>query len=117
MSDVEQNAFTIKTLYDAIRLRNHVIYLLEQVDQLLPESDNNSNVFKQSQKEILTFVIVGGGFAGVETAGELNDFIRDSIKYYYHNIDKSKIRVVIVQSGNRLLSEMSEELAQFGEIA
>ena len=113
MSDVEQNAFTIKTLYDAIRLRNHVIYLLEQVDQLLPESDNISNVFKQSQKVILTFVIVGGGFAGVETAGELNDFIRDSIKYYYHNIDKSKIRVVIVQSGNRLLPEMSEELAQF----
>jgi len=113
MSDVEQNAFTIKTLYDAIRLRNHVIYLLEQVDQLLPESDNISNVFKQSQKEILTFVIVGGGFAGVETAGELNDFIRDSIKYYYHNIDKNKIRVVIVQSGNRLLPEMSEELAQF----
>lgn len=115
MSDVEQNAFTIKTLYDAIRLRNHVIYLLEQADQVLPESDynNNNNVFGHSQKEILTFVIVGGGFAGVETAGELNDFIRDSIKYYYHNIDKSKIRVVIVQSGNRLLPEMSEELAQF----
>jgi NADH dehydrogenase len=115
MSDVEQNAFTIKTLYDAIRLRNHVIYLLEQADQLLPESDynNNNNVFGHSQEEILTFVIVGGGFAGVETAGELNDFIRDSVKYYYHNIDKSKIRVVIVQSGNRLLPEMSEELAQF----
>jgi NADH dehydrogenase len=113
MSDVEQNAFTIKTLYDAIRLRNHVIYLLEQADQLLPESDYNNNVFGHSQEEILTFVIVGGGFAGVETAGELNDFIRDSVKYYYHNIDKSKIRVVIVQSGNRLLPEMSEELAQF----
>jgi NADH:ubiquinone reductase (H+-translocating) len=113
MSDVEQNAFTIKTLYDAIRLRNHVIYLLEQADQLLPESEYNSNVFVQSQKEILTFVIVGGGFAGVETAGELNDFIRDSVKYYYHNIDQSKIRVVIVQSGNRLLPEMSQELAQF----
>ncbi|MRN69205.1 MAG: hypothetical protein FIO04_05835, partial [Nitrosopumilales archaeon] len=38
MSDVEQNAFTIKTLDDAIRLRNHIIYLLEQADQLLPES-------------------------------------------------------------------------------
>ena len=115
MSDVEQNAFTIKTLYDAIRLRNQVIYLLEQADQLLPESDynNNNNVFGHSQKGILTFVIVGGGFAGVETAGELNDFIRDSTKYYYHNVDKSKIRVVIVQSGNRLLPEMSEELAQF----
>jgi NADH dehydrogenase len=66
-----------------------------------------------SQKEVLTFVIVGGGFAGVETAGELNDFIRDSVSDYYHNIDKSNIRVVIVQSGNRLLPEMSEELGQF----
>src|SRR5215831_19492351 len=112
MSDVEQNAFTIKTLYDAIRLRNHVIYLLEQVDQLLPESDNNSNVFKQSQKEILTFVIVGGGFAGVETAGEINDFIRDSIKEYYHNIDIKNIRAIIVHSGERLLPEMSKEFAE-----
>ena len=114
MSDVQQNAFTIKTLNDAIRLRNHIIYLLEQADQLLPESNyDNDNVFIQSQKEVLTFVIVGGGFAGVETAGELNDFIRDSVSDYYHNIDKSNIRVVIVQSGNRLLPEMSEELGQF----
>jgi NADH:ubiquinone reductase (H+-translocating) len=113
MSDVQQNAFTIKTLNDAIRLRNHIIYLLEQADQLLPESNYDNNTFIQAQKEILTFVIVGGGFAGVETAGELNDFIRDSVNDYYHNIDKSNIKFVIVQSGNRLLPEMSEELAQF----
>jgi NADH dehydrogenase len=113
MSDVQQNAFTIKTLNDAIRLRNHIIYLLEQADQLLPESNYDNKMFIQRQKEILTFVIVGGGFAGVETAGELNDFIRDSVNDYYHNIDKNNIRVVIVQSGNRLLPEMSEELAQF----
>jgi NADH dehydrogenase FAD-containing subunit len=114
MSDLQQNAFTIKTLNDAIILRNHIIYLLEQADQLLPESTYYDNsILIQSQKEILTFVIVGGGFAGVETAGELNDFIRDSVKDYYHNIDKTNIRVVIIQSGNRLLPEMSEELAQF----
>jgi len=113
MSDVQRHAFTIKTLNDAIRLRNHIIYLLEQADQLLPESNYDNNMFIQSQKEILTFVIVGGGFAGVETAGELNDFIRDSINDYYHNIHKSNIKIVIVQSGNRLLPEMSEELAQF----
>jgi hypothetical protein len=67
----------------------------------------------RSQEELLTFVIVGGGFAGVETAGELNDFVRDSVNDYYHNIDKSNIKIVIVQSGNRLLPEMSEQLAQF----
>jgi NADH dehydrogenase len=113
MSDVQKNAFTIKTLNDAIRLRNHIIYLLEQADQLLPETNYDNNMLIQSQKGALTFVIVGGGFAGVETAGELNDFIRDSVNNYYHNIDKRNIRVVIVQSGNRLLPEMTEDLAQF----
>jgi NADH:ubiquinone reductase (H+-translocating) len=113
MSDVQRHAFTIKTLNDAIRLRNHIIYLLEQADQILPESNIDNNKLVRSQEELLTFVIVGGGFAGVETAGELNDFIRDSINDYYHNIDKSNVKVVIVQSGNRLLPEMSEELAQF----
>jgi NADH dehydrogenase len=56
---------------------------------------------------------VGGGFAGVETAGEINDFIKDSAKEYYHNIDINNIRVVIVQSSDRLLPEMSKELAEF----
>jgi NADH dehydrogenase FAD-containing subunit len=113
MSDVERNAFTIKTLNDAIRLRNHIIYLLEQADQLVPESNIDNNQLVQSQKELLTFVIVGGGFAGVETAGELNDFIRDSVNDYYHNIDKNNIKIVIIQSGNRLLPEMSEQLGLF----
>jgi NADH:ubiquinone reductase (H+-translocating) len=58
-------------------------------------------------------VILGGGFAGVETAGEINDFIRDSAKEYYHNIDRKDIRTVIIQSGDRLLPEMSRELAEF----
>ena len=61
----------------------------------------------------MTFVIVGGGFAGVETAGELNDFLRDAVKDYYHNIEPKDITVIIIQSGNRLLPEMSEELAEF----
>ncbi len=61
----------------------------------------------------MTFVIAGGGFAGVETAGEINDFIRDSVKEYYHNIESNNIRVIIVHSGDRLLPEMSKELAEF----
>jgi NADH dehydrogenase len=124
MSDIQQNAFTIKTLNDAINLRNHIIYLLEQCDQLLSSVstasidnvygyDNDIKTSAELQKKLLTFVIVGGGFAGVETAGEINDFIRDSVKEYYHNIDSKNIRVIIVQSGDRLLPEMSKELAEF----
>src|SRR6185437_7579064 len=126
MSDIQENAFTIKTLNDAINLRNHIIYLLEQADQLLlsavrpgdvdkihRNNDNNINTLNELQKKLLTFVVVGGGFAGVETAGEINDFIRDSVKEYYHNIDSKNIRVIIVHSGDRLLPEMSKELAEF----
>lgn len=116
MSDIQENAFTIKNLNDAINLRNHVVYLLEQSDQL-PGNDTTTNIndstYKELQKRLLTFVIVGGGFAGVETAGEINDFIKDSANEYYHNIDPNNIRVVIIQSGDRLLPEMSKELAEF----
>jgi NADH dehydrogenase len=115
MSDVQKYAFTMKNLNDAITLRNHIIYLLEQSDQLpiRTTTNNNNNRYKELQTKLLTFVIVGGGFAGVETAGEMNDFIRDSAKDYYHNIDSKNIRIVIIQSGNRLLPEMSKELAEF----
>lgn len=125
MSDIQQNAFTIKTINDAINLRNHIIYLLEQADQLLlsalPTADvdntygyiDNAKTLAELQKKLLTFVIAGGGFAGVETAGEINDFIRDSVKEYYHNIESNNIRVIIVHSGDRLLPEMSKELAEF----
>jgi hypothetical protein len=61
----------------------------------------------------LTFVVVGGGFSGVEIVGELNDFVLDSIKYFYHNLQKTYTKVVLVNSGQRILPEVTEELAEF----
>src|SRR5215218_6639757 len=120
MTDIEEHAFTIKSWNDAIIIRNHVIHKLEQAELLLRQqpydynNNNNLNSHEENKREsLLTFVIVGGGFAGVETAGELNDFLRDAVKDYYHNIEPKDIRVIIIQSGNRLLPEMSEELAEF----
>ena len=60
----------------------------------------------------MTFVIVGGGFSGVEVAGELNDFVLDSIEHFYHNLDRMDTRVILVNSGNRILPEVTEDLAQ-----
>jgi NADH dehydrogenase len=120
MADIEKYALTIKSWNDAIIIRNHVIHQLEQAEILLQErpfsqyeenKDPNSNGNKK--ESLLTFVIVGGGFAGVETAGELNDFLRDSVKDYYHNVEPEDIHVIILQAGNRLLPEMSEELSKF----
>ena len=119
MTDIEKHALTIKSWTDAIVIRNHVIHQLEQAELLLREQpfsdkkDNGSDSDITNEENLLTFVVVGGGFAGVETAGELNDFLRDSVKDYYHNIEPKDIRVIIIQSGNRLLPEMSEELSKF----
>jgi NADH:ubiquinone reductase (H+-translocating) len=118
MADIEEHAFTIKSWNDAIIIRNHVIHKLEQAELVLRQQpydyNNILNSHEKSKREsLLTFIIVGGGFAGVETAGELNDFLRDAVNDYYHNIEPKDIQVIIIQSGNRLLPEMSEELAEF----
>jgi NADH dehydrogenase FAD-containing subunit len=119
MADVEKNALTIKNWTDAIVIRNHVIHQLELAELLLRERPFSKNKIKDPysiedrKEDPLAFVVVGGGFAGVETAGELNDFLQDAVNDYYHNIEPKDIRVFVLQAGNRLLPEMSEELSEF----
>jgi NADH:ubiquinone reductase (H+-translocating) len=105
MEDVAKNSFTIKTLGDAIVLRNHVINMLEQADIEHEDID--------LRKNLMTFVVVGGGFSGVETGGELNDFVRESIKLFYHNINEADARVVLISAGQKILPEVTEDLSEF----
>jgi NADH:ubiquinone reductase (H+-translocating) len=95
----------MKTIGDALLLRNHVINMLEQDDM------EYENIVLQ--KSLMTFVVVGGGFSGVETVGELNDFVRDSVKQFYHNIDIKYVRVILVNSGPRVLPEVSDDLSEY----
>jgi NADH:ubiquinone reductase (H+-translocating) len=105
MSDVKRYSFTMKSINDAIILRNHIINVLEQASL---EEDN-----LELRKTLLTFVVAGGGFNGVETVGAINDFIRESIKDYYKNINISEVRVILVDSNDKLLAEVDEELGEF----
>ena len=95
--DIKKNSFTIKTLDDAIKIRNHIISVLEDADQ---ESD------PKIQSKLVTFVVVGGGFSGVETVGEINDFVRESVEKFYRNIDPSLINVILIASGDKILPEI-----------
>ncbi len=104
MEDVKKCAHTMKSLGDAIVLRNHVIDMLEQASI---EQDATL------RKSLMTFVIVGGGFAGVETVGELNALVRDAVKVFYHEIDIKDIRVVLVDAMDKILPEVSEDLSKF----
>ena len=97
--NVEKNSLTIKTLGDAIGLRNHLISMLESADQ-----EENSEVLSR----LMTFVVVGGGFSGVETVGEINDFVRESAEKFYRNIDPQTIRIVLVSAADKILPEIGD---------
>lgn len=85
------HALTMKTLSDALALRNHVIDKLEHADITnLPEV----------KKELLTFTVIGGGFSGIETAGEMIELIDRSL-VFYPNIDRSEIDVRIIEFADR----------------
>ena len=100
---VENHSYTMKTLNDAVVLRNRIIDMLEQAD------NEKDPILKSS---LLTFVVVGGGFAGIETAGEIHDFIFDA-KKFYPNITHSDIRVIVLEALPIILPGFSEKLATF----
>ena len=105
MPNVERLAFNFKTLLDAIRIRNHVIEMFERADR---DPD------PLHRAPLLTFVVAGGGFAGVELAGALNDFAH-GILADYPNLGSHEVRVVLVHARDRILSELSGSLAHYAQ--
>jgi NADH dehydrogenase len=103
MEGVEAQAVTMKTLGDAALLRNRMVALLEEA---AAEKD------AARRRRLLTFVVAGGGFAGVETIGAMNDFLRDTIRYY-PELDAAMLRVVLVHPGKTLLPELDERLGRY----
>ena len=105
MRDVQELAFGFKTLQDAIRIRNHIIDTFERADR---------HPDRAQREEMLTFVVAGGGFAGVEIAGALNDFAR-GILADYPGLEQADLKIILVQSSGRILPELSEPLANYAQ--
>ena len=101
-----EHALPFKNLADALALRSRIIRALEEA---AIETDD-----VELRRQLLTFVVAGGGFSGVEVAAELNDFVR-AVARNYRGIDPREIRVVLVHSQGRILPEVSEKLARFAE--
>jgi NADH dehydrogenase len=101
--NIEKHSFTIKSIEDAIVIRNHAINMLENAGQT---SDPDL------QQKLMTFAVVGGGFAGVETIGEINHLIRESATRMYPNINQEKINMILVSSKAGILPEVSESLGK-----
>ncbi len=92
-----------RTLADAVSLRNHMIRTLEEA-----EIETDADL----RRKLLTFVVAGGGFSGVEVVAELWDFV-DKVRQNLPRLRNEQARCVLVHAGDRILPEMSESLALF----
>lgn len=104
---VAERAFALKTLEDAGILRNRFIWLLELADTVSEDDE---------RKRLLTLVVVGGGFTGVETAGEMVELFR-SVRRFYPRIHEGDIRIVLVEGGQTLLPGLPKKMGAYSERA
>jgi NADH:ubiquinone reductase (H+-translocating) len=102
---VAEHAHGIKSLFDAILLRAGVIAMLESASV-----ETND----ERRKRMLTFVVAGGGFAGVETIGAINDLARESVSHY-SRLDPREVRVVLIHGGSVILPELGEPLGLYAQ--
>src|SRR6266516_6614795 len=98
-------ALAMKSLPDAIRLRAQIIQHLEEA---------NSECNPIDRQSLLTFMVAGGGFAGVETVAALNDFVREALPFY-PNLCEGMLRILLVHSGPVILPELGESLGRYAQ--
>jgi len=97
------HALTMKDLTDAHMLRTHVIGCLETADVTSERA---------VKEQLLTFIVVGAGFSGVETVAEMRELIRRALPYY-HNISPDEIRMYLIEYAPRILPTFPADLAAY----
>ncbi|WP_354642082.1 NAD(P)/FAD-dependent oxidoreductase [Kitasatospora camelliae] len=95
-----EHGIGMKTVEEAISLRNHVMAQLDKAESTADED---------VRRKALTFVVIGGGFAGIETVAEIEDMARDAVKIY-KTVSREDMRFVVVEAANRILPEMGPDL-------
>jgi NADH:ubiquinone reductase (H+-translocating) len=100
---VAEHTWALKTLEDAEALRNHLVWLLELADTI----DDDAR-----RDRLLTLVVVGGGFTGVETAGEIVELFR-SVLRFYRRLHADRLRVILVEAGPVLLAGLPAKMGEY----
>jgi NADH dehydrogenase len=98
------NVFTLKTLYDSVRIRNHLMGTFERASV---ETD------PERRRQLLTIVVVGGGYIGVQVITELLDLIFRNVARFYRTIDPSEVRMVLAEAGPGIATRLQQSLAAY----
>jgi NADH dehydrogenase len=98
-----EHGISFKNVAEAIYLRNHVLSRMDEAA---------STVNRELRRKLLTFLVVGGGYAGVEALAELADMSRYASRYY-ENIDESDLRWVLVEAAGRIMPEVSAPMGRY----
>lgn len=104
LGDGDKNVFTLKTLYDAIVIRNHIIGVFERAST---EKD------PERQKCLLTFVVAGAGYAGVQIVTELRDFIYKGLDRFYNLVNPDNVRIILVDAEPNIISGMHAKFGRY----
>lgn len=97
------HAFGFKVMRDAVELRQHIVHEMEHAEAAADPDQRRWH---------LNFIIVGAGFSGVELAGEVNELVRSSTRFY-HNFRRQDVVVTLVHSQNQILPEVAPPLREF----
>jgi len=102
---VAEHVFALKTLEDAESLRNRLVWLLELADTIADDA---------YRARLLTVAVVGGGFTGVETAGEILELFR-SVLRFFPNVRKHEVKIVLVEAGPTLLAGLPAKMGTYSQ--
>lgn len=100
---VAENVWALKTLDDADALRNHLVWLLELADTIADDD---------RRRTLLTIAVVGGGFTGVETAGEIYELFR-SVLRFYRRLRIEDVKMILVEGGPVLLGGLPPKMGEY----
>lgn len=100
---VAEHVWALKTLADADALRNHLVWLLELADTIADAP---------RRRRLLTIVVVGGGFTGVETAGETHQLFKSALRFY-RRLELADVRMVLVEGGPVLLAGLPPKMGEY----
>lgn len=93
----------LKTLEDAIEIRRRILLRFEEAEQ---------EVSKERQRDLLNFIVIGGGPTGVEVAGAISELARFALARDFRSVDPTSARIILIEAGNRVLQSFSEELSE-----